>query len=71
MFPLAKFFEIFTAGDQQYMERLSYLPFLQEKNILGVKTITEQIGTQNWQLDDSLGKDHNLSLVDPNFMKFL
>jgi hypothetical protein len=33
MFPLAKFFEIFTAGDQQYMERLSYLPFLQEKKI--------------------------------------
>jgi hypothetical protein len=35
MFPLAKFFEIFTAGDQQYMERLSYLPFSQEKIYFG------------------------------------
>jgi hypothetical protein len=47
LFPLAKFFEIFIAGAQQHMEPLSYLPFSQEKIILGVETITEQIGTQN------------------------
>jgi hypothetical protein len=48
MFPLAKFFEIYTAGAQQYLEQLSYLPFSQEKRIiLWVETIAEQIGNQH------------------------
>jgi hypothetical protein len=46
MFPLAKFFEIFKAGAQQYLETFSYLPFSRKK-YFGDETITEQIGTQN------------------------